>query len=74
MNDNPLNVFLDPDAFDEVVAENFKLRNLHLRNNSLRYLPHDLWPGKRIDIPTLTFIAIQYFKRGFLITQTQSAS
>jgi hypothetical protein len=43
MNDNPVNGFIDPDAFDELTAENFRLQNLHLRNNSLRYLPRNLW-------------------------------
>jgi Leucine-rich repeat (LRR) protein len=44
MNDNPSNGFLDPDAFDDLTVETFKLKSLHLRNNSLRYLPRDLWP------------------------------
>ena len=44
LNDNPNNSFIHPQAFDEMTVESFKLKSFHLRNNSLQYIPRDLWP------------------------------
>ncbi len=44
MGDNPGLRFVHPDAFDGALAQDFKLRHLHLQGNKLRYLPRDLLP------------------------------